>query len=195
MLCSLCSQLSAFWLIREAFHSHLFLSRFIIEDGSSCPIKSRPPPRRSWLVLRINQDQAVYIFEAYSIPSVYSARTVRRVNIKSSPLCFRMLHLSSVLASKRFESNSHAVTPLKGRRYPIECSTVHLCAEYVKTDLVISEKRNMDCKKNIWWCQALRTEKPTNLKKDSCHLHKIMKYFGFVLTKVDRCAALKEKRG
>jgi len=106
-----------------------------------------------------------------------------------------MLHLSSVLASKRFESNSHAVTPLKGRRYPTECSTVHLCAEYVKTDLVISEKRNMDCKKKHLMMSSIKDTKTCDLKKDSCHLHKIMKYFGFVLTKVDRCAALKEKRG
>ena len=59
-----------------------------------------------------------------------------------------MLHLSSVLASKRFESNSHAVAHLKGRRYPTECSTVHVCAEFVKTDLVFIEERNMDCKKD-----------------------------------------------
>ena len=76
-----------------------------------------------------------------------------------------MLHLSSVLASKRFESNSHAVAPLKGRRYPTECSTVHLCAEYVKTDLVISEKRNMDCKKKHLMMSSIKDTKTCEFKE------------------------------
>jgi len=84
---------------------------------------------------------------------------------QSEPPCFRMLHLSSVLASKRFESNSHAVAPLKGRRYPTECSTVHLCAEYVKTDLVISEKRNMDCKKKHLMMSSIKDTKTCEFKE------------------------------
>jgi len=84
---------------------------------------------------------------------------------------------------------------MKGRRYPIECSTVHLCAEYVKTDLVFIEERNIDYKNDDVKHYGVRTQKPANLMKDPCHLHKILKYFGFVMTKVDRCAALKEKRG
>jgi len=89
-----------------------------------------------------------------------------------------------VRASKRFESNSHAVPPLKG----------HLYADYVKTDLVFIEEKNIDCKKQLMM-SSIKTLQPASLKKDPCHLHKILKYFGFVMTKVDICAALKEKRG
>jgi len=88
-----------------------------------------------------------------------------------------------VRASKRFESNSQAA-PLKG----------HLYADYVETDLVFIEEKNINCKKKLMM-SSIKTLQPANLKKDPCHLHKMLKYFGFVMTKVDRCAALKEKRG
>ena len=62
-------------------------------------------------------------------------------------------------------------------------------------DLVFIEERNIDCKKKQLMMSSIKDTNPANLMKDPCHLHKILKYFGFVMTKVDRCAALKEKRG
>jgi len=55
----------------EAFHSHLFVSRFILKmERKLIPDQVKTTSKKIMIGSEKNQDQAVYIFEAYLIPSV-----------------------------------------------------------------------------------------------------------------------------